>query len=772
MKKSVGPVALFVSSFSVLSLSESALAQALSSPAATTLAPVEIIAPQVRPRPPGRVRASQNPRRAATRPRPREVATPTPTPPVPAVPPQTATVGQPPVPYVGGQVGTGARLGLLGNTSVFTAPFNVTGYTSKLMEDQQARSIADVVLNDPSVRNDAPPFSERDSFFIRGFSVTNLDTAYDGLFYLANPRRAFLEGIERVEILKGPSALLSGGTGRVGGTINLIPKRATDEPLTRLTTSYISNSQIWNHLDLGRRFGDNKEWGVRFNGSYRNGDTPLDLNSAEVGVAALGLDYRSERFRASLDLNSSVQNITAPTSLFNSAAPNIVVPPAPNGRTNTASRDEFVDSRYKMIAGRAEYDLLPDTTMYLAGGGSVYNEDFLTSSYRITNSNGTATNSLAIQPQRLEGYTGEIGLRSKFRTGVVGHQLNISAVDANNELYRGGVLGFTPFSYVTNIYNPVRLPPGSFQTSGFAKSDDRPLLSRLTARSVAVSDTLALFDDRLLVTLGGRWQDIALNGFVTAPGPTLGTVSSRYQEARFSPAVGAVFRATDRLSVYGNYIESLESGPTAPALANNRNTIFPPVVSKQQEIGAKYDFGIVGLTASFFQIEQPNAFTDPATNIFSVSGLQRNRGAEFSVFGEPIKGLRLLGGITLIDAKLVSTIGGRYNGNDAPGVPVTALNLYGEYDLPHWLGPGVTVTGRVIHTGDVFYDQANTQTVSDWTRVDIGAGYAFTGPSGKPAVLRAAIENVADNAYYLSAARGYLAVGAPRTFVLSATFNF
>ncbi|WP_398482171.1 TonB-dependent siderophore receptor [Tardiphaga sp.] len=771
MRRQVGPVALFVTTLGVLPFSEIASAQTPTN-SSTTLSPVEVVAPQARTRAPARTqRTTAGPRRAVAQPRAREAVVAPQVFPNPGLPPQTGTVGQPPVPYAGGQVATGARLGLLGNASIFNTPFNITGYTSKLMADQGARTIADVALNDPSVRNDAPPFSERDSFFIRGFSVVNLDIAYDGLFYLANPRRSFLEGIERVEILKGPSALLSGGTARVGGTINLIPKRAEDDPITRWTTGWISNSQFTNHIDVGRRFGENKEWGVRFNGSYRNGDTPLDMNTAEVGVAALGLDYRGERFRASLDLNSSNQNINAPTSLFNSAAAGIVIPPAPNGRINTSNGAEFVDSRYKMVAGRAEYDLLPDTTMYLAGGGSIYNEDFLSSSYQITNSNGNAINSLAIQPQELQGFTGEIGLRSKFRTGFIGHQFNISAVEANNDLHRGGPLNYTPFSYATNIYNPVRPVPGTFQTSGFARSDDRPLLSSLTARSVAISDTLSFLDERLFLTLGGRWQDIKLRGF-SVNGPTAGMETSRYHKGRFSPAVGAVIRATDRLSIYGNYIESLDAGPTAPATAVNANTVFAPTVSRQQEAGVKYDFGTVAVTASFFQIEQPSAFTDPVSRIFSVSGLQRNRGMELNVFGEPIQGVRLLGGIALIDAKLVSTLGGRFDGNDAPGVPVTALNLYGEYDLPHWMAPGVTLTGRVIHTGDVYYDQANTQRVSEWTRVDLGARYAFVGPTGKPAVLRAIVENVADNNYYLSAARGFLAVGAPRTYMLSATFNF
>ncbi len=77
-------------------------------------------------------------------------------------PPETGTIGQPSAPYAGGQMATGARLGALGNRSVKETPFSLTGYTEKLIRDQQARSVADITLNDPSVRMDAPSFSERD----------------------------------------------------------------------------------------------------------------------------------------------------------------------------------------------------------------------------------------------------------------------------------------------------------------------------------------------------------------------------------------------------------------------------------------------------------------------------------------------------------------------------------------------------------------------------------------------------------------------------------
>lgn len=697
-------------------------------------------------------------------------------------PPATSTVGQPPVPYAGGQVASGARLGALGNRPTLETPFNVTGFTEKLIRDQQARTIADVVLNDPSVRNDAPAFSERDSFFIRGFSVVNLDTAYDGLFYIANPRRHFLEGIERVEVLKGPTALLNGGVGRVGGTINLVPKRATDEPITRLTTTYISDSQLWPHFDVGRRYGPTGEWGIRVNGSYREGDTPLDRNENEVVVGALGADYRGERVRASIDLNHQDQKIQAPVSLFNAAAPGVPIPSAPNGDINTANGFEFIDSTYNMATGRIEFDILDNTTIYAAAGASRYREDFLTGSYtigdtRIRNARpGDAQVDFGFNPQEIEGRSGEIGLRSQFDTGSVGHQINVAASSARNENNRGE---FNPRnlrfpSYTTNIYDPVAFTGAPPSLAGLPRASDLIPFADILANSLAVSDTLSFAEDRFLLTLGGRYQEIRSRGFNTRPGIPTAPVGQRnyfYEDSRISPAVGAVVRLTEHFSVYGNYIEALTEGPTAPATALNANDVFAPIVSEQKEVGVKYDFGTFGFTTSLFQIEQPSGFTNPASRLFSVDGLQTNRGVEFTVFGEITDNLRLVGGVTLIEAELTRTLAGRFDGNSVPGVPKTAFNLYGEYDLP-WITEGLTATGRVVYTSGTRYDQANTQRVDDWTRVDIGARYAFVGPYSKPVEVRANIENLFDENYWASSARGFLAAGAPRTFLLSASVEF
>lgn len=692
--------------------------------------------------------------------------------------PKTSTIGLPPASFSGGQLSTGARLGSLGDRPVKDTPFSITAYTAKLIRDQQARTVADITLNDPSVRADAPANSERDSFFIRGFSVVNLDILYDGLPYIANPRRHFLEGIEQVQVLKGPSNFANGGLGRVGGTINLIPKRAADEPLTRLTTGYRSDSQFWTHADVSRRFGPANEWGVRANGSIKGGETALDHNDTKVGVATLGIDYRGDDFRASLDLSHSTQKLDSPTSLFNTVDTRPVslvtqIPRAPNGKVNTGNPFEYLDSSYNMATGRIEYDILDSTTIYAAAGAYRYREDFLTSSYTILNNSGDARIDFGYNPQEIISYSGETGIRSEFETGEINHQLNISAQLAYTENNRGylnpSALGFP--SYVSNIYDPVYISGSLVNTSGLPRSGNLNPFSELLSTSFAISDTLSFLDDRLELTLGGRFQSVRQKSFNVRPdrGP-LGVQNYFYDESRFSPAVAASFKLTEDLSIYANYVEALTEGAIAPLTPtlSNPGEVLPPTVNRQKEVGVKYDTGSLMLTAALFEIKQPSAYV--VGNTYGLNGLQTNSGVELTAYGEPIDGLRLLGGITFLDAELSRTNGGGNDGNVAPGIPKTSISLYGEYDLP-WI-EGLTATGRVVHSGSTYFNAANTLKVDDWTRVDLGARYKFERENGKPIEIRANVENVFDENYWASSARSFLAAGASRTFTLSASFDF
>ncbi|WP_315766528.1 TonB-dependent receptor plug domain-containing protein, partial [Bradyrhizobium sp. SZCCHNS2005] len=208
--------------------------------------------------------------------------------------------------FAGDQVARGARLGLLGNIDAMKSPFDVASYTDKFIRDQQAATGADSLILDPSVRSSHPTGGVLDSFNIRGFPINegnNGEFGFEGLYGITPTYRIFTDYVERIEVLKGPSAALSGvaPNGGVGGVINVVPKRA-GEDLTRFTADYGSAARFGGHWDVARRYGEGREWGVRTSGSLRGGDTPIDHQSETTGVGSLALDYQGERFRSWLYL--------------------------------------------------------------------------------------------------------------------------------------------------------------------------------------------------------------------------------------------------------------------------------------------------------------------------------------------------------------------------------------------------------------------------------------------------------------------------------------
>ena len=142
-------------------------------------------------------------------------------------------------------------------------------------------------MNDASVRTLQARGGYGDDFQIRGFSVGARDVSMNGLYGLVPATRVPLEMIERVEVLKGPGSLTNGvgPSGSIGGTINVVTKRANDIPLTRLTSTYMGKAQFGTHLDVGRRFGADNQWGVRVNGVWRNGEGNIDDGRQRVALA-------------------------------------------------------------------------------------------------------------------------------------------------------------------------------------------------------------------------------------------------------------------------------------------------------------------------------------------------------------------------------------------------------------------------------------------------------------------------------------------------------
>lgn len=660
--------------------------------------------------------------------------------------------------YAGGQVAKGGRLGLLGNTRFMDTPFNLTSYTAEVMEDQQARSLSDLLINDPSVRLSSARTNINEDFSIRGFNVASQDVAFNGMYGLMPYFRVPVEMAERVEVLKGPSSLLNGmpPSGNVGGAINITPKRAGNDPLTRVTASYLSDSIYGMHVDIGRRFGEKKEFGVRFNGAFRDGDTTFDKQQQTDQVYSLGLDYQGERLRASLDVMYQDQDIDRVVRQFMAGPTLTAMPKAPDSSLNYPGygRSQADD---KTVVARAEYDVSDTITVYGGAGSREHNMDAIAGNPTLLNTAGDFTSSPAWQLFRVDNKSYEVGADVRFATGPVKHKvaLNYSRVEQD------GDIDFDTFwaARNSNIYNPIYTPtpdtdsaiPGSSPSISLQKY----YATRLT--SFALADTLAFMDDKLRVTLGGRQQNVQQQYFLFGD-------ARKYDESRITPVAGIVYRAHAGLSLYANYIEGLSAGSRAPLPLT---TVLPPIKTKQYEIGTKVDWGRFATTLSLFQIERPSAGMSGGS--YGLHGEQRNRGAEFNVFGEVARDVRLLGGLVLMDGELTTSTTSALEGKDAVAVPHLQANIGVDWD--NSLAPGLGLNARIVHTGSQYADQANLLQLPSWTRFDIGARYK-TKFGEKPVTVRANVENLFDRNYWASSNEGYIYVGTPRTLLLSATVDF
>ncbi|MCG6489440.1 TonB-dependent siderophore receptor, partial [Vibrio parahaemolyticus] len=137
----------------------------------------------------------------------------------------------------------------------------------------------------------------------------------NGVYGILPRQYVAAEMLERVEVFRGANSFVNGaapGGSAIGGSINLVPKRAGSEPLTRVTLGTQSGGQAYGAMDVARRFGDNQENGVRVNVVARNGDDAVDDQETQLGVLSLGFDHQGENFRMSADLGYQDHHIDAP----------------------------------------------------------------------------------------------------------------------------------------------------------------------------------------------------------------------------------------------------------------------------------------------------------------------------------------------------------------------------------------------------------------------------------------------------------------------------
>ena len=669
--------------------------------------------------------------------------------------------------YEGGQVARGGRIGLLGNRDIFDTPFSVTSYTDELIENQQARTLADVIQNDSSAYLINPRHGYAETIVIRGFTTGGSGVGlYDGLPSLLSGSPRSVRTLERVEIFKGPNALLNGTGGtrsNVGGTINLVPKRPTETALTRLTADYDYKSRLGIHADLSRRFGSEKQFGARLNTIYHKGESAIENNEEEWGQMALALQYRTDKLRLETILDYSNQNLDRGNTGFILDRAATSVPSAPDLEDAIQQPWEKQEPQFARALLRAEYSLDKTWTMHAAYGAMDYENYGIWTWGLPLKANGNFDITFAQQRMQTEkNYVWYAGIRGQFKTGEITHQLAVETV--RSERKNSFAARAIPNFYIaSNLYRPRFIA--------------RPQLDRLTRNppktnddvfsSIAIADTMGFFDQRVLLTAGLRRQTINTRNF----NPSTGMRTREYDKSANTPAIGLVVKPWRFMSIYGNYIEALEQGPTAPRTAANAGEVFPPSEIEQIEFGMKFDLDGLGLTAGVFQIERPNGITDENRR-FSVDGEQRNRGLELNAFGELRPDLRLLGGITYIDSELTRTQGGKFDGNDAVGVPELAAVLNLEWDASFL--SGLTLTARAEHRDSQYIRVDNSLKIPSYELYAIGARYKQS-IGDQQFTFRMYIDNLLNKDYWNTFAashNGNLYLGSPRRINLSISMDF
>lgn len=552
--------------------------------------------------------------------------------------------------------------------------------------------------------------------------------------------------------------------------MNIETKRATDEDINKIGFGWYSNNRLQETFDFGRRFGANKEWGVRVSGKYRDGDTARKDYDELAKEVAIGADYNGDKLRVGVDYMINKRDTNGGRArLQDMQNLAFTVPSAPNGKTNLNPHWIGQTTQDETIMGTFEYDL--PFNMMVSGGLGHMESRYDGAFGQITNiqQNGKF-NVTGIRGMDFRSRTtsGNLKLQGEIETGSVLQNWNI-AYDSvvrqrdhdNSSATNGRVTG-------GSIYSPTfgRLTPTTFNLSPVKQNTD----SKLTARSLALADTLGFIDNTVRLTLGGRFQWIKQLDKTTA---------KEVKADRFSPMVTLAYVANPNTVFYSNYLEDLEPGNVDQDTGEMNN----PRVSKQIEVGVRKNWNdAFTTTLSAYEIRRPGIIrgrtgTALASLAGKEQGKERNRGIEFNAYASLFDNtLRPSIGLTYNQAKVFDFP--TYTDTIVSGVQVTSPRWIAksavEWNTP--FVPNLTLNAALQYYGASYQDSAANYKLPSYTTVDLGAKYVVKVSEKQTLTLRGGVENLF-NKHYWQVQRGmydrsFAVLGMPRTYWANMEYSF
>ncbi|WOE42316.1 TonB-dependent receptor [Acinetobacter chinensis] len=682
--------------------------------------------------------------------------------------------------FADGKLAEKTKLGILGERKVVDTPYTVTEYTKELIEQQQAATVGQILKNDASIRITSNQGHLNENFKIRGFDVNHEDMNYNGFYGMAPYGRVPTEFLETVTVLKGPNALVAGvpPTGSVGAVVIANSKRA-DKDRTQVSAMYEDGGYYKSGFDFSRRFGESKEFGVRVNGVYGDGEHIIEGMEDRHASGALAADYTTDKLKINFDSYAIREDRKGGSPAMIAMGPDVKnkygsvdhILAAPKGGLNYFPHlSGNTDSKFAGLSG--EYAFTPDLKAY-AGVGYAEKEyagHLFGTRMIVGKEDGTATSQYYRVGANEKNTAANAGIESKFNTGAIKHTVGLRTDYLKRKVNQHEGRGAAQVDFETNIYNP-----SSQGNMPLTKPNIVPLADN-EYTSYSLTDQLSVLDDKLQLILGLRYQDIDTRNLVN---------KTNYNEDKVSPSLGIVVKPFgEDLSLYASYVEGLTEGSTVNNVNDvNDKVTFAPFKTKQYEFGTKYQKGSWLNTLALYQIEKPGVMTvsipkdaNGKTQQTTDGVETRSRGVEWAFSGKVLEDLSLMGGVAYTDAEYTkgkAKISGKdedVSGKKIYGVPEWTATLGLDYAVP--FVDGLSVNTRASYVGEQYTNNRNTLELPDFTIWDLGARYK-TKVGGVNTTFLANVDNVTNKKYWEGIFNpDYLVVGGARTYKVGVTFDF
>ncbi|GAB3466563.1 TonB-dependent siderophore receptor [Azotobacter salinestris] len=638
---------------------------------------------------------------------------------------------------------------------ILDTPFSVKVLPSELMRNHNVKSISDLDKLDASVTSSIANPGWYSSPSIRGFVLDNtVNFRYNGQM-MVNLQSTGLENKERVEVLKGLSALQTGFAGP-GGLINYVTKRPTAGPLTEINYYVNEFDNTRSHVDISRRTADGR-FGLRLNAvteEERSYVRSVDGERRFFALAADALLTPDTILEFDVEYERREQN----GQPFLSPDVNGKLPSGFDPRTFLGQRWARYPTEYTMVSGKLKHQFNDDWSFTLDGNWSkLRREQNMIWSLSDIQDNGDSTMFLYYSPdQEANPINARLTVNGRFDTGPLNHELAFGGMMHRLKQRWGN--GFWGEIGKTNIYNPVSIADPS------PDAPDARLARRVEEDGIFLYDVISLGESWKL-HLGGRYSMRNERTYNTGTGDR----KDQYKEYVYTPSYALVYKPQSNVSLYVSYIEGLEQGRTAPAWTKNRNEQLSPLLSEQWEAGVKVELARgLNFDAALFRIEKPGQYIN-SDDVLVKDGEQRHQGLELSLTGKASPEWTIFASAMFLDARLMD--GSEETDENRPSdVPARRFSAIAEYS-PLWLN-GWTFTGSWTYNGARHVNEENTgESAESYDVFGFGTRYE-TQIGAAHTTLRLNLDNVFDKNYWSQAESSNLVAGAPRTASASVSVRF